>query len=291
MLPAMKGAILAGGIGTRLYPLTNVTNKHLLPVYDRPMIYYPIETLTGTGIKDIMIVTGKEHAGSFMNILGSGKEFNARFSYALQDRAGGIAEALSLTEEFVREDSVLAILGDNIIMDDIRPYIGDFRSGAISGTEVLRLAKLVHGERQLIIGSRWLKESKVNKHQPLVRKLLSRGFNVLTFAVLGLKLRDTQCGLKAFPISVKQEVIPHIGTKNLFFDVSFIFNCKIRNYDIHEVGIEWSDVEDSKLRIFTTVIVFLVYLFGLRLANSKYSSLFAPYYTKFRWLYEPSHNK
>ena len=126
----MKGAILAGGNGTRLYPLTYVTNKHLLPVYDRPMIYYPIETLTGTGIKDIMIVTGKEHAGSFMNILGSGKEFNARFSYALQDRAGGIAEALSLTEEFVREDSVLAILGDNIIMDDIRPYISDFRSGA-----------------------------------------------------------------------------------------------------------------------------------------------------------------
>ena len=172
---------------------------------------------------------------------------------------------------------------------DVIAYVD--ADGAISGTEVLRLAKLVHGERQLIIGSRWLKESKVNKHQPLVRKLLSRGFNVLTFAVLGLKLRDTQCGLKAFPISVKQEVIPHIGTKNLFFDVSFIFNCKIRNYDIHEVGIEWSDVEDSKLRIFTTVIVFLVYLFGLRLANSKYSSLFAPYYTKFRWLYEPSHNK
>ncbi len=126
----MKGAILAGGNGTRLYPLTYVTNKHLLPVYNQPMIYYPIDTLIRAGIRDIIIVTGKEHAGSFMNILGSGRNFNAKFSYALQDQAGGIAEALSLTEDFVNGDKVLAILGDNIIFDDISPYIRDFKEGA-----------------------------------------------------------------------------------------------------------------------------------------------------------------
>ena len=126
----MKGAILAGGNGTRLYPLTYVTNKHLLPVYNQPMIYYPIDTLIRAGIRDIIIVTGKEHAGSFMNILGSGRNFNAKFSYALQDQAGGIAEALSLTEEFVKGDNVLAILGDNIIFDDISPYLQDFKEGA-----------------------------------------------------------------------------------------------------------------------------------------------------------------
>ncbi len=126
----MKGAILAGGNGTRLYPLTYVTNKHLLPVYNQPMIYYPIDTLIHAGIRDIIIVTGKEHAGSFMNILGSGRNFNAKFSYALQDQAGGIAEALSLTEEFVKGDNVLAILGDNIIFDDISPYLQDFKEGA-----------------------------------------------------------------------------------------------------------------------------------------------------------------
>ena len=102
----MKGIILAGGTGTRLNPLTKVTNKHLLPVYNHPMIYYPIDTLIRSGIDNITIVTGKDHGGSFMNLLGSGKEFGAKFHYALQDNAGGIAEALGLVEEFVHEDSM-----------------------------------------------------------------------------------------------------------------------------------------------------------------------------------------
>ena len=126
----MKGIILAGGTGTRLQPLTRVTNKHLLPVYDRPMIYYPIDTLVRSGIKDIMIVTGKEHGGSFMNLLGSGKEFGAKFHYALQDNAGGIAEALSLVEEFVHGDNMTVILGDNIILDNVDGDIRLFKSGA-----------------------------------------------------------------------------------------------------------------------------------------------------------------
>ena len=126
----MKGVILAGGTGSRLYPLTKVTNKHLLPVYNRPMIYYPINTLVNAGITDIIIVTGKEHSGNFLNLLASGKEFGARFHYALQDEAGGIAQALSLTEGFVKDDNMTVILGDNIILDDLASEIRNFKSGA-----------------------------------------------------------------------------------------------------------------------------------------------------------------
>ena len=126
----MKGVILAGGNGTRLHPLTKVTNKHLLPVYNKPMIYYPIERLTSAGIKDIVIVTGKENAGNFMNLLGSGKDFGARFHYTLQDEAEGIAHALSLVEGFVKDDNMTVILGDNIILDDIKDAVSSFESGA-----------------------------------------------------------------------------------------------------------------------------------------------------------------
>ena len=125
----MKGIILAGGNGTRLHPLTKVTNKHLLPVYNKPMIFYPIETLVKAGIKDIIIITGKEHAGSFMSLLGSGKEFNAKFSYALQDEAGGIAQAIGLAEHFVHNEPVTVILGDNIVLDDISEEIKTFKEG------------------------------------------------------------------------------------------------------------------------------------------------------------------
>ncbi|MEK7642707.1 MAG: sugar phosphate nucleotidyltransferase [Patescibacteria group bacterium] len=110
----MKGVILAGGLGTRLRPLTLITNKHLLPVYDKPMILYPLETLKQSGVTDIMIVCGKEHAGHFMNFLGSGKEYNVKLSYALQYGSGGIAEALKLAEDFVDNNKVAVILGDNV---------------------------------------------------------------------------------------------------------------------------------------------------------------------------------
>ncbi|MDO8559524.1 MAG: sugar phosphate nucleotidyltransferase [bacterium] len=124
----MKGIILAGGTGTRLRPLTLVTNKHLLPVYDRPMIYYPIQTLTQAGITDIMIVSGKGHAGGFLELLQSGAQFNAKFSYGVQDLAGGIAQALALCEDFADRGPVAVILGDNILYDDISPAIKDFRN-------------------------------------------------------------------------------------------------------------------------------------------------------------------
>lgn len=110
----MKGIVLAGGTGSRLYPLTKVTNKHLLPVGNKPMIYYPIEKLTEAGIEEVLIVTGTEHMGDVVNLLGSGKDFGCRFTYKVQDEAGGIAQALGLAENFCGDEPMTVILGDNI---------------------------------------------------------------------------------------------------------------------------------------------------------------------------------
>ena len=126
----MKGIILAGGNGSRLYPLTKVTNKHLLPVYDKPMIYYPLQTLIDAGITEIMIVSGKGHAGDFLELLGSGSEFGIRITYEIQDEAGGIAQALGLAERWTRKEDVAVILGDNIFQDNIRKSVEAFDGGA-----------------------------------------------------------------------------------------------------------------------------------------------------------------
>ncbi|ODS42962.1 MAG: spore coat protein [Candidatus Altiarchaeales archaeon IMC4] len=126
----MKGVILAGGTGSRLMPLTKVTNKHLLPVYDKPMIYYPLNTLIGAGIDDILIVSGPGHAGHFLNLLGSGKDFGVRLTYEIQDDAGGIAHALSLAQDFSDEEEIAVILGDNIFEDTIVEKIHGFKKGA-----------------------------------------------------------------------------------------------------------------------------------------------------------------
>ena len=126
----MKGIILAGGTGSRLYPLTKVTNKHLLPVYDKPMICYPLHTLLTANIKDIMIVSGRGHAGHFLELLGSGTNFDAHFTYEIQDEAGGIAQALSLAEDFADDDDVAVILGDNIFQDNVTDAVQAFTSGA-----------------------------------------------------------------------------------------------------------------------------------------------------------------
>ena len=124
----MKGIILAGGLGTRLSPLTEITNKHLLPIYDKPMIYYPIETLVSADIHDIMIVTGGDSAGDFLKLLGNGQSFGLEdVYYTYQKGEGGIAEALSLAEHFADGEKVIVILGDNIIEDNIAPYVDKFR--------------------------------------------------------------------------------------------------------------------------------------------------------------------
>ena len=123
----MKGIILAGGLGTRLHPLTHATNKHLLPVYDRPMVYYPLQTLVNAGIKDVMIVTGGPHAGDFIRVLKNGEDLGLnKLNYGYQEGEGGIADALSMAESFVGSDSCVVILGDNIIADDISNAITNF---------------------------------------------------------------------------------------------------------------------------------------------------------------------
>jgi glucose-1-phosphate thymidylyltransferase len=126
----MKGVILAGGTGSRMYPLTKVTNKHLLPVYDKPMIYYPLQTLVNAGVEEIMIVSGRGHAGHFLELLGSGMEFGVQLTYEIQEKAGGIAEALGLAESWVDDEPVAVILGDNIFEDSIESDVTSFRKGA-----------------------------------------------------------------------------------------------------------------------------------------------------------------
>ena len=124
----MKGVILAGGLGTRLHPLTKITNKHLLPIYDRPMIYYPLQTLVDAGIDDILLVTGGNNAGDFLKLLGNGKEFGLKhLNYTYQEGEGGIAEALGLAEYFSEGDSVIVILGDNIIEKSIKTAVENFK--------------------------------------------------------------------------------------------------------------------------------------------------------------------
>jgi glucose-1-phosphate thymidylyltransferase len=124
----MKGIILAGGHGTRLMPLTKVTNKHLLPVGAKPMIYHPIEKLITAGVTEIMIVTGVDHMGDVVALLGSGRDFGGEFTYRVQDEAGGIAQALGLARTFVGDDPMVVVLGDNVFSDDITPYVNRFRA-------------------------------------------------------------------------------------------------------------------------------------------------------------------
>lgn len=123
----MKGIILAGGTGSRLFPLTKVTNKHLLPVGKYPMLYHPIFKLKQAGIESILIVTGKEHMGDVVNLLGSGREFKVTFTYKVQDEPGGIAQALSLARDFVGQDLMTVVLGDNIFHTDISAFVQNFK--------------------------------------------------------------------------------------------------------------------------------------------------------------------
>lgn len=123
----IRGIILAGGTGSRLMPLTKVTNKHLLPVGRKPMLFHSIEKLTSAGISDILIVTGVDHMGDIVELLGSGKGFDCKFTYKVQDEAGGIAQALGLAEDFICEDKIVVILGDNIFQDELKPFVDSFK--------------------------------------------------------------------------------------------------------------------------------------------------------------------
>jgi len=134
----MRGIVCAGGFGTRLRPMTLVTNKHLLPVYDRPMVYYPIQTLKEAGITDIMIVTGPENAGDFLKLLGSGKNLGVRLTYRVQDEAGGIAQAVGLCRDFVGEQKCMVVLGDNIIEDNLKAEVDSFEKSSLGAKVFLK---------------------------------------------------------------------------------------------------------------------------------------------------------
>ncbi|MEO0084377.1 MAG: sugar phosphate nucleotidyltransferase [candidate division WOR-3 bacterium] len=178
----MKGVVLAGGLGTRLNPLTRITNKHLLPVYDQPMIYFPIQKLVQAGIQEIIIVTGGNSAGDFLRLLKNGKEFGLRrLHYTYQEGEGGIADALGLTEDFAEGERIVVILGDNIFEDDLTPYIKSYEKQK-EGAKIL-LKEVPYPERFGVA------EIKDNKIVSIVEKPKQPKSN---FAVTGVYMYDQE---------------------------------------------------------------------------------------------------
>lgn len=176
----MKGVILAGGLGTRLRPLTSITNKHLLPVFDRPMIYYPIQTLVEAGIRDIMLVTGGNAAGDFLRLIGNGSDFGLKhMNYTYQKREGGIAEALGLCRHFVGDDKVVVMLGDNILDGSIRKAAADFKAQS-SGAKIF--LKTVANPREYGV-------AELKGH--LVKNIVEKPRNPKSnYAVIGIYMYD-----------------------------------------------------------------------------------------------------
>jgi len=178
----MKGIILAGGLGTRLYPLTKITNKHLLPVYDRPMIYYPIQTLINAGIRDILIVTGGNNAGDFLRLLGNGKDFGLKhLNYTYQEKEGGIAEAVGLAEHFAEGERVLIMLGDNIIERNIKDAVEEFKTQR-SGAKIL--LKEVDNPKEYGIAQ--IQNGRIKKIEEKPRRPKSN------YAVIGIYMYDNR---------------------------------------------------------------------------------------------------
>jgi len=179
----MKGVILAGGLGTRLYPLTYVTNKHLLPVYDRPMIFYPIQTLVTAGIKDIIIVTSGPHVGDFLGVLKNGKELGVRhLEYAYQEKPdGGIADALNVAKDFSDNEPITVILGDNTTDADISTSVQKFKTGA------MLFLKEVHDPERY--GVAFLDQKDKTKIKDIIEKPKNPTSNL---AVIGIYIYDNQ---------------------------------------------------------------------------------------------------
>lgn len=192
----MKGIILAGGKGTRLYPLTRVTNKHLLPVGKEPMIYNPIKQLVSCDIKEILIVTSKEHMGSIVNLLGSGKEFDCDFTFKVQEDALGVANALLLAENFANGDLITVLLGDNITTHSIRKYVEEFKNKGV-GAKVL-LHRVTEPERY---GIATIDEMKIIKIDEKPKNSNS------DLAVVGIYMYDSQVFdiIRTIPPSIRGE--------------------------------------------------------------------------------------
>jgi len=178
----LKGVILAGGLGSRLAPLTKISNKHLLPVFNKPMIYYPIETLVDAGITDILIVTGGTHAGEFLRLLGNGAKFGlTHINYTYQEGEGGIAEALRLAKHFADNDKIVVILGDNIIEKSIKKQVDEFKRQN-TGARIL-LKKVSDPQRFGVVG---FKGGKITSIEEKPKKPKSN------YAVTGIYMYDTQ---------------------------------------------------------------------------------------------------
>lgn len=175
----MKGIILAGGHATRLRPLTKITSKQLLPVYNKPMIFYPLETLLKAGIKDILIIIAPDYAGHFLHLLGSGREFGARFSYEIQEEPRGLADAFLVGESFIGKDKVAMILGDNIFEDDFSKDIKNFKSGAR-----IFVKEVIDPERYGV--------AQFNKNQRVISIEEKPKKPKSNFAVVGLYLYDNK---------------------------------------------------------------------------------------------------
>ena len=178
----MKGVILAGGLGTRLHPLTKITNKHLLPVYDKPMVYYPIQALVNAGVTDIMIVTGGKKPGEFLSLLGNGSDFGLKhLNYSYQKGEGGIAEALDLAEHWASGEPICVVLGDNIIERNIVKAVADFRA---QGQGAKILLKEVHDPQRFGVA-----ELKGDKVTGIVEKPSNPPSNL---AVIGIYMYDAR---------------------------------------------------------------------------------------------------
>lgn len=176
----MKGVVLAGGLGTRLHPLTKITNKHLLPVYNKPMVYYPLQILVDAGINEIILVTGGNNAGDFLRLLGNGKDFGLkRLSYVYQEGEGGIAAALALTEHFVDGDKIVVVLGDNVIEKTIAPGVSKFRE--MENGALIYLKKVNDPER---FGVATVKEERIVDIEEKPKQPKSN------FAVIGIYMYD-----------------------------------------------------------------------------------------------------
>lgn len=217
----MKGVILAGGLGTRLYPLTYATNKHLLPVYNQPMVYYPIQTLVRAGIKDVIVVTGGPHAGHFLRVLQNGKQLGLRhLEYAYQETEGGIADALKLCEDFADGDNITVILGDNCTDANIKKPVQSFKSGAM-----VFLKEVSDPHR---FGVPVFKKNKIIKIEEKPKKPQSN------FAVTGLYIYDK----KVFDYIRR---LKPSGRGEL--EITDVNNCYIRARALHWALLDgfWSD--------------------------------------------------
>ena len=222
----MKGVILAGGFGTRLKPLTNVVNKHLLPIFHLPMVYYPIQTLTEAGITDILIVTGGENMGDFIKLLGSGKDFGVNFTYKCQDGAGGVPAALELAKDFVK-DKCVVILGDNVMEESIKQYVDEFAKSD-KGCKIL-LKEVPDPER---FGIAEIKNGKVIGTHEKMKQPISN------LCVIGVYMFDKKCF----------DIIPKLKpSERDELEITHVINEYIKNNDISHGIVKGFWIDAGKL--------------------------------------------